>query len=119
MRSGDPANVTWTPRALSASATASDGSTWPPVPPAAIRHASFFSVIAASDVKEDSDRDEDDHHARAAVGDERDPDAGVGKDHVGGDQRRDPDEAELLADHRSDHVGVRLGEVEDLRDARA
>src|SRR5207247_200797 len=72
-----------TPRALSASATASDGSTWPPVPPAAIRHASCFSCAIPSDVKEDPDRGEDDDDARAAVRDERERDPG---------QRRDADD---------------------------
>src|SRR5947209_19745750 len=84
MRSGDPANVTRTPRALSASATASDGRTWPPVPPAAITHASSrFPCITARDVKEDADRAEHDDEARPAVGDERQRDPG---------QRRDADD---------------------------
>src|SRR3954453_2177328 len=72
MRSGDPANVTRTPRALSSSATASDGSTWPPVPPAAIRHLdSSFRSLIPSDVKEDADRREDHEDARTTVGHER------------------------------------------------
>src|SRR5213076_2064580 len=84
MRSGDPANVTRTPRALSASATASDGSTWPPVPPAAIRQLrSRLCFIVASDVKEDSHRGENDDDARPAVGDERQRDSR---------QRCDPDD---------------------------
>src|SRR4051794_2853200 len=73
MRSGDPAKLTVTPRAVSASATASDGSTWPAVPPAAITHASPVRSIAR-DVKEDADGGEHDDEARAAVGDERERD---------------------------------------------
>ena len=42
--------------------------------------------------------------------------------HEPGEQRdhhRDADEAELLADHREQEVGVRLGQVEQLLDAAA
>src|SRR4051812_338102 len=98
MRSGDPANVTRAPRALSASATASDGSTWPPVPPAAIRHLNArLPSPTSGDVKGDARGAEDDDAARPAVGDERQRDPG---------QRRDADdggevEARLPADeHR-------------------
>src|SRR5437868_6018553 len=98
-RSGDPAKVTLTPRARSASATASDGATWPAVPPAAIRHLSSRPFSTASDVKEDADRRELDDEARAAVGDERQRDSrqrreaehGCEIDHrLPGDERDDP-----------------------------
>ena len=49
---------------------------------------------------------------------ERDPEARPRERGVGGDHARDADQAELLADDREDHVRVRLGEVEDLLDAR-
>src|SRR5688500_6277181 len=70
-RAGDPANVTTAPRARSASATASAGSTCPAVPPVAIRHTGRASAIVAGDVKEDPDGGEPHNEARAAVGDER------------------------------------------------
>src|SRR5437868_9340651 len=80
-RSGDPANVTSTPRARSASATASDGATWPTVPPAAIRH---FKTRAPSmttgDVKEVPRRQEVDDEARAAIRDEGKRDSGQRRD---------------------------------------
>src|SRR4051794_166264 len=76
-RSGDPANVTSTPRARSASATASDGATWPTVPPAAIRHLNARArSMTTGDVKEDACRQEVDDQARAAIGDEGKRDAG-------------------------------------------
>src|SRR5260370_35909782 len=73
MRSGDPAKVTCAPRRRSASATASDGATWPAVPPAAIRHRTFglCCSMPAGDVKEDAYSEERDNEARAAVRDER------------------------------------------------
>src|SRR3954453_7458566 len=74
-RSGDPANVTWTPRRLNSSATASAGSTCPAVPPAAIRHLSCLSSATGRDVKEDADRNELHHEAGPAVGDERQRDS--------------------------------------------
>ena len=58
-RSGDPANVTLTPRSRSASAIASDGRTCPAVPPAAIRHRSSSDcdcALIGGDVKEDARR---------------------------------------------------------------
>src|SRR5205807_1150179 len=118
MRSGDPANVTRTPRALSASATASDGSTWPPVPPAAIRHTSSrFPCVTPRDVKEDPDRGEHDDEARAAVRDERQRDPG---------QRRDADdggevERGLAAHEDGQAGGERLAErvARGERDAEA
>src|SRR5438132_12578626 len=76
MRSGDPANVTCTPRRCSASATASDGTTWPAVPPAAIRHRGCCPSSTAGDVKEDPDGKERHHEARAPVGDEGQRDSG-------------------------------------------
>src|SRR3954453_10719716 len=83
-RSGDPANVTSTPRARSASATASDGATCPTVPPAAIRHRSCLSsTMATGDVKEDPDRQEGDDEAGASVRAERRRNSG---------QRRHPDD---------------------------
>src|SRR3954471_5306975 len=75
-RSGDPANVTWTPRLRSSSATASAGSTCPAVPPAAIRPLRCLSSATRRDVKEDADGEELHHEARAAVGDERQRDSG-------------------------------------------
>src|SRR5207302_2626335 len=76
-RSGDPANVTLTPRALSASATASAGRTCPAVPPAAIRHlSSRCTCMATGDVKEDAHRRELHHETRPAVRDERKRDSG-------------------------------------------
>src|SRR5688572_5651441 len=147
-RSGDPANVTSTPRPRSASAIASAGSTWPAVPPAAIRHRSELSSSTGSDVKEDPDAGEHHHEARAPRGDEwernsgqrgepedrgevdrclpaderrergceplpegiraseRDLQPGVGEGPVGSDHEGRPDQAELLADDREDHVRV-------------
>src|SRR5687767_12664097 len=75
-RRGDPANVTATPRARSASAIASAGSTWPAVPPAAIRHRSERSSSTGSDVKEDPDTGEQHHEARTPGGDERERNPG-------------------------------------------
>src|SRR6266508_2687773 len=75
-RSGDPAKVVVTPCSASASATASDGSTWPAVPPAAIRHLSLRSSAMPCDVKENAHRGERDDEARAAVRDERKRDSG-------------------------------------------
>src|SRR4051794_2836375 len=75
-RSGDPANVTWTLRLRSSSATASAGSTCPAVPPAAIRHLSCRSTATPRDVKEDAHRHELHHEARAAVRNERKRDSG-------------------------------------------
>src|SRR5262249_56573463 len=76
MRSGDPANVTCTPRRCSASATASDGATCPAVPPAAIRHRSCRTCSTPGDVKEDTDGEQRDDEAGAAVGDQRQWDPG-------------------------------------------
>src|SRR5437763_536450 len=91
MRSGDAANVRWTPRAASASATASAGSTWPAVPPAAITHrSSTRCCTAGGDVKEDADGQERDDERRAAVGDERQGNPG---------QRREPEHRREI-DHR-------------------
>src|SRR5438132_2781270 len=96
MRSGEPAKLTATPRSRSASATASAGSTCPAVPPAAIRHLnSRRSCMTTRDVKEDPDRQELDHEARAAVRDERKRDPGQRShpDHGGDvDRRLDADE---------------------------
>jgi hypothetical protein len=50
---------------------------------------------------------------------ERDAKTGVGEGSVRRDHRGDPEQAELLPDHRHDHVRVRLGQVVDLRDALA
>src|SRR4051794_672622 len=64
IRSGEPANVTRTPRAVSASATASDGRTCPAVPPAAIRQLRLLDGcdegMVDRDVKEDADGGEQD-----------------------------------------------------------
>src|SRR5918992_4871846 len=106
-RSGDPANVTRTPRSRSAAATASDGTTWPAVPPAAIRHASSGGgALIDRDVKEDADAREQDDEARAAVRDEREGDAG---------QRREPEHGgqvhgRLPAHERGDAGGDELPE---------
>src|SRR5262245_13659560 len=106
MRSGDPANVTWTPRRCSASATASDGATCPAVPPAAIRHRSCRARSTSRDVKEDTNREQRHHEARAAVGDEWQRDSG---------QRREPEHGGeidhgLTADERNDADGEPLAE---------
>src|SRR5205823_13318791 len=86
-RSGDPANVTRTPRARSASATASAGRTCPAVPPAAIRHlSSRCTGMATGDVKEDAHRRELDDEARATVRDERQRDPGQGREPEDGGQ---------------------------------
>src|SRR3954469_3848531 len=66
-RSGDPANVTSTPRARRASATASDGATCPTVPPAAISARSCRSSATTRDVKEHAHREEGDNERRASV----------------------------------------------------
>src|SRR5581483_9116189 len=69
MRPGEPAKLTLTPRARSACATASDGITWPAVPPAAITHLSPDSdAIAASDVKEHAHGREQHDEAGPSVG---------------------------------------------------
>src|SRR5712691_6922371 len=118
-RSGDPAKVTRTPRLASASATASDGSTWPPVPPAAITHASSpFDCIRAPDVKENPRRAESCDQTRASVGDERQRDARERRDREHGrevdrrlaaDQHREPGGEQLaeriLAVERSPEAG--------------
>src|SRR5918995_296524 len=75
IRSGVPAKLTATPRASSASATASAGRTCPAVPPAAIRHLSFLSLAIHGDVKEDADGGEPDDETRAAVAHERQRDS--------------------------------------------
>src|SRR4051812_27726365 len=161
MRSGDPANVTWTPRLRNSSATASASSTCPAVPPAAIRHLSCLSSATPRDVKEDADGNELDHEARPAVRDERQRNSrqrseaehrgevdrrlaaherrqprsqtlaeriaafecGLEprprEEDVREDQRRCPEQPELLADNGEDHVGVRLGQEVDLLHALA
>src|SRR5258708_3477458 len=97
-RSGDPANVTNTPRAVNASATASADSTCPAVPPAAITHRSCLGVATMSDVKEDSHRGEEDDEARASVREERKRNSGQrGGTHDGCDVERS-----LPADERSE-----------------
>src|SRR6478609_4527108 len=68
IRSGEPAKLTLTPRARSASATASDGRTWPAVPPAAITHRICdCEPVTATDVKEDADGGEDHDDAGASI----------------------------------------------------
>src|SRR6266545_5835143 len=156
-RSGDPAKVVVTPCSASASATASDGSTWPAVPPAAIRHLSARTSAMSCDVKEDAHRRERDDEARPAIGDERKRDSGQRREpehggeidqRLAADERRQarreplaegitaaqsnaetcvreeaeegddegrPEQAELLADDREDHVRVGLWEVVGLR----
>src|SRR5687767_1100190 len=104
-RSGDPANVTLTPRSRRAAATASDGRTCPAVPPAAISaRNSLWGPLIASDVKEDPDGREQYDEARAAVGDERQRDPGQRRDaqhgrkvdgRLAADERRDPGCQEL------------------------
>src|SRR6266508_3578783 len=136
-RSGDPAKVVVTPCSASASATASDGSTWPAVPPAAIRHLSLRSSAMPCDVKENAHRGERDDEARAAVRDERKRDSGQRSEADDGrevDQRLPADEgrqagreplAEGVAGTKrdaqagvgEDHVRVRLREVVHLADA--
>src|SRR5262249_42061064 len=106
-RSGDPANVTATPRSRSASATASDGATWPTVPPAAIRHRNCLCCsMATRDVKEDAYREERDNEARAAVRDEGQWNPGERRktEHGGEVDRR------LPADERGDARSEALAE---------
>src|SRR4249919_165667 len=105
-RSGDPANVTSTPRRWSASATASAGATCPTVPPAAIRHRSCCSSAITSDVKEHADGTEHHDEARASVREEWKRDSG---------QRRGPDDGRnvdrsLAADEGGDARGEPLCE---------
>jgi hypothetical protein len=117
MRAGDPANVTRAPRATSASATASAGSTCPAVPPAAIRHAGADRCgIVARDVKEDAHRRKRDHEARAAGGDERQrdtrqrskPEDGREIDQrLAADERRQPGRQQL-----AERVSAREGHAE-------
>ncbi len=57
--------------------------------------------------------------AERVLAGERHPEASVGKARLGRDQRRRPDEAELLSDDREDHVRVRLGQIEILPDPLA
>ena len=71
-RSGDPANVTVTPRSRSASATASAGRTCPAVPPAAIRHASLRRLVPFTAMLRRMPTAGEQHdEARPAVRDER------------------------------------------------
>src|SRR4249920_3040860 len=79
-RPGDPANVTVTPRSRSASATARAGRTCPAVPPAAITHRRLDDLAIDGDVKENAHAGEEDHEARAAVGDEGERDPGERRD---------------------------------------
>src|SRR4249919_2341296 len=75
------------PRARSASATASAGITWPPVPPAAITtltgrgdgEPAGLSLGSASDVDKESRAGEEDDQAAAAEGHERQRHAGDGQ----------------------------------------
>src|SRR5262245_15377163 len=117
-RSGDPANVTVTPRARSASPTARAGRTCPAVPPAAITHRSPDDPSIDGDVKENADRGEEHHETRAAVGDERqrDPrercdaersrevDRSLSADE-GGDARREELPERILAAHGNPEPG--------------
>ena len=57
--------------------------------------------------------------AVAVAGALGDPEAGVAEEAVEADEGADPDHPELLADHRGDHVGVGLGQVEGLLQALA
>src|SRR5438067_6859713 len=106
MRSGEPANVTSTPRRWSASATASAGATCPTVPPASMRHRSCCSSAITSDVKEDADGTEHHDEARASIGEERERDSGQ---RGGPDDSRDVDGG-LPADEGCDTRGEPLGE---------
>src|SRR5262249_12207453 len=128
IRSGVPANVTWTPLRASASATASDGSTWPAVPPAAMRHrSSRCSCIRAGDVKEDADGQQRDNERRTAVGDEREWDPGQRReaengrevdDRLAADERDEP-RPETLAERvlaRQSDPQPSVGEDGDRRD---
>src|SRR6185369_2807811 len=112
------------PRARNASATASAGSTWPAVPPAAIRHAGASCSGIARDVKEDADRDERHDEARAAVGDERQRDSGQRRKSHHGSQvdgrlaadeyrqaRREPLPERILAAERDPQAEVGEGRV--------
>src|SRR6059058_4489469 len=122
-RSGDPANVTSTPRARSASATASDGATCPTVPPAAISARSCRSSSTTTrDVKEHAHGEEGDNERRPPVRDERERDPGErgepehGREvdrRLAGDERRDPCgeplSERILALQREPQAGVREG----------
>src|SRR4029079_4668254 len=112
-RSGDPANVTVTPRARSASPIARAGRTWPAVPPAAITHRSPDDPSIDGDVKENADGGEEHHETRAAVRDERQRYSGERGDaerggevdrslaaHERGDARREELAERVLAAHR-------------------
>src|SRR5688572_16108787 len=105
-RSGDPANVTSTPRPRSASAIASAGSTWPAVPPAAIRHRSELSSSTGSDVKEDPDASEHHHEAGAPCGDEGERNSGQRRDSEDGGEV----DGRLAADERRERGGEALAE---------
>src|SRR3954471_6943959 len=95
------------PRARSASATASDGATWPTVPPAAIRHRSCLcSSMTTGDVKEDPDRREHHYEVRAPVGHERQRNSGQRRE---SEHRREVD-TRLAADERRDARGEPLAE---------
>src|SRR5215208_939053 len=108
-RSGDPANVTSTPRLSRASATASDGITCPAVPPAAIRHrTSRLRCIAAGDVKEDSNRQERHDEARASVRDERQRDSGQGGETENGGEVDDGLPADEADEARSKTLSERI-----------
>src|SRR5947209_10759308 len=170
-----PANSTSAPLARSASATASAGTTWPAVPPAAISTRGALIGTAAAvdrpqrrahalarvrrirrDREQETHRAEQHHQVRVAVRHERERHAGERRhahdreeverrlaEHecgqAGGEQLRvavarelryaeagvgdhpvergegaDAEDAELLADDREDHVGVRLRQVEGL-----
>src|SRR3954469_18501041 len=105
-RSGDPAKVTSTPRARSASATASDGATCPTVPPAAISARSCRCASTTGDVKEHAHGQERDNEARAAVRDEWQRNPG---------ERREPEhgrevDRSLPCDERGDPGGEPLSE---------
>src|SRR3954453_11552172 len=131
-RSRDPANVTSTPRARRASATASDGATCPTVPPAAIRHRSCLSSTTTGDVKEDPHPEERDDQAGAAVRDERQRDSrqrrqpqdgGEVDDGLAADERGDAGSEALaegvLAGESEPEPGVRESAVAGDEDGRA
>src|SRR4051812_5474447 len=98
---GVPAKVTSAPRACSASAIASAGTTCPAVPPAAMRHRTPLALGSTmhGDVKENAHAREREQQVGAAVGDERERDSGQRRDAqdsreiddgLPADQRREP-----------------------------
>src|SRR5687767_5337660 len=119
MRSGDPANVTRTPRSRSASATASAGSTWPAVPPAAIRHrSSGGGALIDRDVKEDAHGREQHQQTGASERDERERDSGERRDPEHGREIDGSLAAHERGDPRREQLAERIPRAQRDREAR-